>query len=208
MNLQNLQLSGIITRKAMKSALRALHIGITEIEVANIVRNTFEFFTATEAFNTLVAFGDNTSNIHNTPTNRELRKGDVVMIDCGALIRGQATDMTRTTKFKGKRNLKFLKIFRLVSSYKKLAEKVFESRGGSADMEKDFKCFLEAFMYSHKHLLGHIIAGDKVHGGRLSEITRDKDVVFTIEPGIYVKDFGVRIEDTYAFFNRNLIKIT
>ena len=67
MNLQNLQLSGIITRKAMKSALRALHIGITEIEVANIVRNTFEFFTATEAFNTLVAFGDNTSNIHNTP---------------------------------------------------------------------------------------------------------------------------------------------
>src|SRR4029077_12379263 len=48
------------------------------------------------AFDTIVASGPNGAIPHHTPTDRPLRRGDLVTMDFGALYLGYHADMTRT----------------------------------------------------------------------------------------------------------------
>jgi Xaa-Pro aminopeptidase len=48
------------------------------------------------AFETIVAAGDHAAVLHFSPTTRELRAGDLLLIDAGAEHRGYASDVTRT----------------------------------------------------------------------------------------------------------------
>jgi Xaa-Pro aminopeptidase len=48
------------------------------------------------AFHTIVAAGDHSAILHFTPTTRELRDGDLLLVDAGAEHRGYASDVTRT----------------------------------------------------------------------------------------------------------------
>ncbi|MDP9257315.1 MAG: M24 family metallopeptidase, partial [Actinomycetota bacterium] len=48
------------------------------------------------AFETIVAAGDHAAVLHFSPTARELRNGDLLLVDAGAEHRGYASDVTRT----------------------------------------------------------------------------------------------------------------
>jgi Xaa-Pro aminopeptidase len=48
------------------------------------------------AFETIVAAGDHAAVLHFSPTGRELRDGDLLLVDAGAEYRGYASDITRT----------------------------------------------------------------------------------------------------------------
>ncbi|MFT3866629.1 MAG: aminopeptidase P family protein [Solirubrobacterales bacterium] len=48
------------------------------------------------AFETIVAAGDHAAVLHFSPTTRELRAGDLLLVDAGAEYRGYAADVTRT----------------------------------------------------------------------------------------------------------------
>jgi len=48
------------------------------------------------AFDTIAAFGEHAVEPHHDPTDRPLRRGDVVKVDFGALAAGYHSDMTRT----------------------------------------------------------------------------------------------------------------
>lgn len=48
------------------------------------------------AFDTIVASGPNSAVLHFPPTGRELRAGELVLVDAGAEVRGYAGDVTRT----------------------------------------------------------------------------------------------------------------
>jgi Xaa-Pro aminopeptidase len=48
------------------------------------------------AFETIVAAGDHAAVLHFSPTGRELRDGDLLLVDAGAEYRGYASDVTRT----------------------------------------------------------------------------------------------------------------
>jgi Xaa-Pro aminopeptidase len=48
------------------------------------------------AFETIVAAGDHAAVLHFSPTERELRDGDLLLVDAGAEYRGYASDVTRT----------------------------------------------------------------------------------------------------------------
>ena len=48
------------------------------------------------AFETIVAAGDHAAVLHFSPTARELRDGDLLLVDAGAEYRGYASDVTRT----------------------------------------------------------------------------------------------------------------
>jgi Xaa-Pro aminopeptidase len=58
-----------------------------------------EFFRAggdALAFDTIVASGPNSAVLHFPPTRRELRAGELVLVDAGAEVRAYASDVTRT----------------------------------------------------------------------------------------------------------------
>ena len=59
---------------------------------AAFLRNGGDFL----AFESIVAAGDHAAVLHFSPTARELRDGDLLLVDAGAEYRGYASDVTRS----------------------------------------------------------------------------------------------------------------
>jgi Xaa-Pro aminopeptidase len=59
---------------------------------AAFLRNGGDFL----AFETIMAAGDHAAVLHFSPTQRELRVGELLLVDAGAECRGYASDVTRT----------------------------------------------------------------------------------------------------------------
>ncbi len=148
------------------------------------------------AFPTIVASGKNSSKAHHNTEDTKLKKGFCV-IDFGVRYRNYCTDTTRTV-YLGRPSKKEIEIYdHLLKVQKKVIEEV---RLG----EKCVKLFdsvkkeLGKYARYFTHGLGHGF-GVKVHEfPDLIEKSKHKikeNSVFTIEPGIYLKNFGIRIED-------------
>lgn len=76
---------------------RLLEPGRTERELqieleAELFRGGGDFL----AFDTIVASGPNSAVLHFPPTGRQLRAGELVLVDAGVEVRGYASDVTRT----------------------------------------------------------------------------------------------------------------
>lgn len=85
------------TRAGFAELVPLIEPGRTEYELqialeAAFLRNGGDFL----AFETIVAGGDHTAVLHFSPTQRELRVGDLMLVDAGAECRGYASDVTRT----------------------------------------------------------------------------------------------------------------
>ena len=82
---------------ASRSSCRRSPPGRSERELqvaleAAFLRNGGDFL----AFESIVAAGDHAAVLHFSPTARELRDGDLLLVDAGAEHRGYASDVTRT----------------------------------------------------------------------------------------------------------------
>lgn len=152
------------------------------------------------AFDTIVASGPNAAMPHASTTNRRLRKGDLVTFDFGAEADGYYCDMTRTYCL-GRPTARQREIHAVVLAAQ--AEAIKRIRPGEACRNVDGAAreyIQRAGQGKHfGHGTGHGI-GLMVHEGpSVSHLSRDvmeRDMVFTVEPGIYIPGWGgVRIED-------------
>ena len=153
------------------------------------------------AFDTIVASGPRSSLPHATPTDRKIAEGDFLTFDLGTKFEGYASDMTRTL-IVGKCTQEMRKIYDVVLRAQK--EAISNVRPGVKFKELDSiaRNIIKEKGYGDNfiHSLGHGIGLDVHESPRISkkgkgEVT--KGMVFTIEPGIYIKGVGgVRIEDT------------
>ena len=180
-----------------------------ENELFDFVNKKFKQYGAEKnSFKTILASGKNSSIVHfSHPTDRDIKKGELVLLDCGGFYEGgYATDITRTF-IKGTPNAEQKKIYTLVL-------KAF-LRAYNADLSKVKTClevdkiardFLEKNKpdgYNFGHGLGHSV-GRCVHDGLptvspsvMAEMKIKKNMVFTIEPGLYKSEcYGVRLENT------------
>ncbi|MDX6600519.1 MAG: Xaa-Pro aminopeptidase [Gaiellales bacterium] len=85
------------TRAGFEELVPLIAPGRTERELqialeASFLRNGGDFL----AFETIVAAGDHAAVLHFSPTARELRDGDLLLVDAGAEYRCYASDVTRT----------------------------------------------------------------------------------------------------------------
>jgi len=153
------------------------------------------------AFETIVASGPNSAIPHHQPTERTLEHGDFLKIDFGAMVDGYRSDCTRTF-VAGVANEWHKSVHQAV----KLAQGIgrAEVQIGRTTKEIDSKVreslakanYLEYFI----HGLGHGVGID-IHEDPFLGLTTQgsiaKNMVITIEPGLYFPDRGgVRIEDT------------
>ena len=197
-----LRKSAEIAKHGMKTAYKAVQEGRREIDVvAEIEYEIRNRGSETPPFDegALLASGFNAARIHAYPTEKKINYGDLVVVDLGAKYRGYFSDMTRTipvgkisneakTAFEFIKELEVKLIEKLeigmkVSEICKLCEDAFKARG-----------------YTLYHSLGHGVGLD-FHElpilSSTSDITLQENMVFTIEPGVYVAGkFGVRFEDT------------
>jgi len=181
--------------------LETIQPGMTEREVAAII--TFLLRregSETDAFEPIVASGLNGALPHARPTDKKLRKGELITLDFGARFLGYVSDLTRTVAL-GKINSRLKDIYKVVKEAQEAA--IEESCAGITTRSLDAvaRKIIEKAGYGKyfNHSLGHGI-GRQVHEAplvsyRSGEMLREGNVI-TIEPGIYLPGVGgVRLED-------------
>ena len=153
------------------------------------------------AFETIVASGPNSALPHARPGSRKIQRGELLLIDVGAVYDGYRSDMTRTFSL-GEPSPKETEIWEVVKQAQQLG--VAAVRAGTTTGEIDAVCretinvagWGDAFMHS----TGHGVGLDIHEQPSVSANTRDVlevGEVITVEPGIYLADVaGVRLEDT------------
>lgn len=194
--------------KGYDYTLNLLQEGVTEEEIA-IELELFWRKSGGEklAFAPHIAFGANTSQPHYHSGKRELKKGDLVLIDIGVMCGHFCSDMTRVVFFGIPANSELEKIYFIVKEAQQRA--LASCRPGTLIGEVDQKArgWIEDKGYgrSFPHGLGHGV-GLEIH--ELPVIRQQgidanrplvEGMVVTIEPGIYLPGIGgVRLEDTIA----------
>jgi Xaa-Pro aminopeptidase len=195
-------------RKAIRRAeisfqelLRCVKPGVTERELGLTLEFTMREKGARKAaFDTIVASAGNGAMPHASVSNRRLRKGDLVTIDFGAEADGYYCDITRTLCV-GKPTARQKEIHGLVLQAQEAA--IQSVRPGISCKTVDSiarEIITRAGHGTHfGHGTGHGI-GLMVHEGpSVSPLSTDQveqDMVFTVEPGVYIPGWGgVRIED-------------
>ncbi len=153
------------------------------------------------SFDPIVAFGQNSAIPHHSPTDQKLKRGDVVLIDCGAKYKGYCSDMTRTFGY-GKVSNEFFKKYELLLSgqCKALASFI---RGTKTSLPDEIcRKILGREAQYFTHSLGHGV-GLEIHEspsirseGKPEDDFFQENEVVTCEPGLYYAGkFGIRIED-------------
>lgn len=175
------------------------------------------------SFEPLVAFGPNSSIPHHRSDKTKLKKNQIVLLDFGVKYQGYCSDMSRTLFF-GKADDKFKKIYQTVLDAQTKVLEFLNLKSKILNLSELDRIARDHIISkgfpSIPHSLGHQIGIDVHEEPRFSPKSNGKltnNMVFSIEPGIYIPGFGgVRIEDLVLYkngpqlltsSNRNLIEI-
>lgn len=186
---------------AFSKMLPLLKIGMTEKQVAAYL----EFFMKEKgaeglSFDTIAASGIHSAMPHATPTDKTLQEGDFLTMDFGCLYKGYCSDMTRTVVI-GTASDRQRDLYSIVQEAQKKALEGVCARKKGAQVDALARNVIEKAGYGNcfGHSLGHSV-GIEIHESPnfspKEETILQPGMVITVEPGIYVENFGgVRIED-------------
>jgi Xaa-Pro aminopeptidase len=152
------------------------------------------------SFDTIIASGAHSSLCHAKPTSKKIEMGDFITMDFGCVYEGYCSDMTRTVVM-GKANDKQKKIYQTVLKAQQEALAVIRAGLTGKEVDEVARNIIKAegFGDYFGHGLGHSLGLEVHEEPRLSPKglrILEKDMMMTVEPGIYIPDFGgVRIED-------------
>ncbi len=153
------------------------------------------------AFDTIVASGPNGSLPHAIPGERRVEAGDMITLDFGAKYRGYCADMTRTVAV-GEPDKKMREIYGIVLEAQIASQEALAPGRDCAEVDGIARGLIAKAGYGQYfgHGLGHSLGIDVHENPRLSPVSKDrleKNLVITVEPGIYVPGLGgVRIENS------------
>lgn len=227
--LSNIILAQRISERVLQDALGFLRTGITEIQVAEFIKESFIKYNAPVlAFDPIVAFGKGSFDIHHEPGKSKLKKGDIIMLDFGTTVKHYCSDMTRTY-FWGEPTAKQKKVYLdVLEAMDRAMKKVAGGERRCKVIDKSARDFLDK-KYKIKlpksakkgsqpdgftHGLGHGV-GTVIHEWpgfhRRTTDIMPVGCVMTVEPGIYLRGWGgIRIEDMILITPdgyRNLINV-
>lgn len=206
-----------IASRAYERIQKDIRVGVTEKELAaNLSRYMVLEGADTQPYGNILISGPRTSLLHGIPSDRAIQYGDFVLMDYGCQYHGYLSDMTRTLVV-GKATERQREVYRLEQQMLEDTEKVIKAGTTAGEAYKaSIQCIkdTEYFQY-HYPSIGHGI-GMFVHEMPFirpkSDEVLQKDVVMTVEPGIYIPGWGgVRIEDQILITedgNENLISAT
>ncbi|MGA1147301.1 MAG: M24 family metallopeptidase [Candidatus Nanopelagicales bacterium] len=192
-----------ITARALEALHEVVAVGDSEIQIARRLEGLFADLGAEDrAFATIVASGPNAAIPHHRPTDRALQPGDLMIVDCGALVGGYHADMTRTFVVSQDPEPWQRQIHQVVLSAQQAALAAVRPGVSGSDIDHAARSviadagFADAFL----HGTGHGV-GLQIHEPPMlvptSTDTLTADSPMTIEPGLYLPGRGgVRVEDT------------
>jgi Xaa-Pro aminopeptidase len=208
-----------ITEKAFLRLLDFIRPGIWEFEIeAEIYHEFLSNRSRGPAYSSVIASGANACILHYVKNNRQCMDGDLVLMDFGAEYANYASDLTRTIPVNGKFTPRQKEIYNAVLRVQKEAVQMlipgntFEAYNKDVGliMEKeliglglldaksvknqnpDEPLYKKYFMHGASHHLGL-----DVHDFGSKYRKFEAGMVFTCEPGIYIKEegIGIRLEN-------------
>lgn len=203
-----------IADNAFTHILSFIKVGITEIDIAL----ELEYFmkrngASSLAFSTIVASGKNSSLCHAEPSLKKIEQGDFLTMDFGCMFNGYCSDMTRTIVI-GKADNKQKEIYNTVLKAQLEALSIVKEGLTGKEVDKIARDIIHeaGFKGYFGHGLGHSVGLFIHEDPRLSPkgfTILKENMVVTIEPGIYVPDFGgVRIEDLICVKENGYVNFT
>ena len=208
-----------ITDKGFRRLLNFVKPGVWEYEIEaefmhELLRNRSKKF----AYTPIIASGNNANVLHYIENNQQCKAGELILMDVGAEYANYSSDLTRTIPVSGKYTKRQKEVYNAVNRVKDDATKLLvpgalwaeyhievgklmtsELLGlGLIDKvdvkneDPNWPAYKKYFMHGTSHHMGL----DTHDYGILTEPIK-ANMVFTVEPGIYIPDegFGIRLED-------------
>ena len=201
-----------ITDNAFEYIIRNIKEGMTEKEVAFEIEK-FMISNGADglAFESIVAFGENTSMPHAVPTNRVVKKGDIIQFDIGAKYKGYCSDLSRVV-FVEEVKEEYKEIYDFVLGEQKRLSQMLKDGSNIKTVIKDRETEYKLKNYQIMHAFGHGVGLD-IHELPILRSNQDnilkENSVIAIEPGVYFEGkFGIRIEDTFKVTKNGSENIT
>jgi len=152
------------------------------------------------AFDLIVAAGANASRPHARPGSRRLERGDLVILDFGAVWEGYHSDTTRTLVV-GPPAPRQREVYEVVLAAQEAALSAVRPGATGEEVDRAARTVIEEAGYGERflHGTGHGVGLEIHEAPRLSPGREDRleaGMVVTVEPGVYLPGWGgVRLED-------------
>ncbi|WP_426432055.1 aminopeptidase P family protein [Winogradskyella sp. HB-48] len=208
-----------ITEKGFRRILNFVKPGVWEYNIeAEFMHEFLNNRSKGFAYTPIIASGNNANVLHYIENNQKCKAGDLILLDVGAEYANYSSDMSRTIPVSGKFTDRQKQVYNAVNRVKDEATKLLvpgtlweqyhvevgklmtsELLGlgllDKADVQNenpDWPAYKKYFMHGTSH---HI--GLDTHDYGLLHEPMQANMVFTVEPGIYIPDegFGIRLED-------------
>lgn len=208
-----------ITEKGFRRILGFVKPGVMEYNIeAELMHEFLNKRSRGFAYTPIIASGNNANVLHYIENNQECKAGDLILMDVGAEYANYSSDMSRTIPVSGKFTKRQKEVYNAVLSVKNEATKLlvpgtiwkeYHMEVGKimtseliglglldkADVKNenpDWPAYKKYFMHGTSHHIGL----DTHDYGILWE-PMQPNMVFTVEPGIYIpaEGFGIRLED-------------
>ena len=205
-----------ITEKGFRRILGFVKPGVWEFEIE--AEFSHEFLSNRSkgfAYTPIIASGANSNVLHYIENSQQCKAGELILMDVGAEYGNYASDMTRTIPVSGRFTPRQRAVYEAVLKVKDEATKLlipgvlwkdYHVEVGKlmssalVDLgllaKKEISDNAEAYKKYFMHGTSHHLGLDTHDYGLLDE-PMQANMVFTVEPGIYIPDegFGIRLED-------------
>jgi Xaa-Pro aminopeptidase len=205
-----------ITEKGFRRILGFVKPGVWEFEIE--AEFSHEFLSNRSkgfAYTPIIASGANSNVLHYIENSQQCKAGELILMDVGAEYGNYASDMTRTIPVSGRFTPRQRAVYEAVLKVKDEATKLlipgvlwkdYHVEVGKlmssalVDLgllaKKEVSDNTEAYKKYFMHGTSHHLGLDTHDYGLLDEPIK-ANMVFTVEPGIYIPDegFGIRLED-------------
>jgi Xaa-Pro aminopeptidase len=197
--------------EAQLAAMKAVHPGVWEYQVAALMKYTFERLGCEwPSYPPIVGSGFYSTVLHYDANDHQMQDGDVVVMDVAGSYSGYASDLTRTLPVNGHFGPRQREIYEIVLGAQNAVLAAAKpgailSGKGSNTLVNVARDYINAHgkdLHGQPlgqyfiHGIGHSV-GLNVHDPMPSGAPLEPGMVVTVEPGIYIPEekLGVRIED-------------
>ena len=200
MEILRLKEAAILNDEIWSEAKGKFKKGLTELEMAKIIRHLMIERGEGEAFETIVCVGKNAAECHHVPDDTVWDGEEPVLVDMGVKLNGYCSDMTRNI-LPAKKDKRYQEIYDAVLGANLAAIAAAKPGMKAGDLDKVARNYLKKLNLAKEfgHSLGHGV-GIEIHeapwvAAKRKEILKE-GMVHSIEPGVYIEgELGVRIED-------------
>ncbi len=229
--IEALQQACDITNKGFRRLLKFVKPGVLEYEIeAELAHEFLRNGSRGFAYEPIIASGADSCVLHYIENSKACKDGDILLLDIGAEYANYNADLTRTIPVNGRYTkrqkevynavlriqrsaMKLLKAGVVYFDYHKEVQKITESeliklklidKTDIKNQHPDKPFFIKYFMHGTGHQLGLDVhdVGNMYHKMQVGQ-------VWTVEPGIYIKEegLGIRIENNVVITKTGLLDL-